>query len=149
MNQITFEKIIPRSMINEMEAVMKTMPQAEIPVTHHFSLGIYARAIYIPQGCTLVGKLHKYPQLNILAQGYLSCSVEDRIEQLTAVQIISSPAGTKRIAYAHEDSIWITVHSTEETDVDKIEQHFIAQTEEEYLEFIGKNKDQLLLDLEA
>lgn len=150
MNTLTFEKLIPREVVHKLEAVMKTMPnQVELPVSHHFSLGIYARALYIPQGCTLVGKLHKYPQLNILAKGTLSVSVEDKVNFLEAVQIISSPAGTKRVAYAHEDSIWITVHSTEETDVDKIEQHFIAQSEEEYLEFIGKSKEQLLLDLEA
>lgn len=150
MNTLTFEKLIPREVVHNLEAVMKIMPnQVELPVSHHFSLGIYARALYIPRDCTLVGKLHKYPQLNILAQGRLSCLIDNKIELMNAVQIISSPAGTKRVAYAHEDSIWITVHSTEETDVDKIEQHFIAQSEEEYLEFIGKSKEQLLLDLEA
>ena len=152
MSIISYEKLNPdrpvyREQVNKIEALMKQMPQVEIPVTHHFSLGLYARTIYIPAGATVVGKLHKYPQLNILAKGKLLVSVDDGINLLEAVKIISSPAGTKRIAHAVEDSIWITVHSTDETDLDKIEEHFIAQSEEEYLEFIQAN--QLTLPLEA
>jgi len=51
--------------------------------------------------------------------------------------------GTKRIAEALEDCVWITVHGTDETDVELIEKTFIAQTEQEYLEF--KNDSQLRL----
>ena len=158
-NAIHYEKVISeRDLLHALEDFGKSLPiiteeqathvdfgQIELTVKHDFSLGIYARTLYIPKGTVVVGKLHKYPQLNILAKGELSVSVENEIRRIDAVKIISSPAGTKRVAYAHEDSIWITIHHTFETDLEEIERHFIAQTEQEYLEFINAN--QLVLPL--
>ncbi len=126
------------------EAFMKQMPQLELKHFDHFSYGLYARELKIPKGCILVGKLHKYPQLNILAEGEIEVLVDGQVKYLKAPYVISSPAGTKRMARALEDTTWITIHATEETDVDKIEHEFIAQTEQEYIEFCNK---QLMLPL--
>ena len=38
--------------------------------------------------------------------------------------------GTKRIGYFHEDSSWITVHPTDETDLEIIEQQVIVPDDE-------------------
>lgn len=124
-----------RSKVNRAEAVMLTMPQVEMPVKHHFSQGVYARELFIPKGTVLTGKIHKYPQLNILSKGELSVLTEDGIKRVKAPFHVVSPAGTKRIAFAHEDSVWTTIHGTEENDLEKIENHFIAQSEQEYLDF--------------
>lgn len=106
----------------------------------HFSPGVYARELFIPKGATVVGKTHKYAQLNIMSAGELSVLTEDGVKRVKAPFIIVSPAGTKRVAYAHEDTVWVTIHGTDETDVDKIEAHFVAQTEAEYLAFCEQLK---------
>lgn len=124
-----------RERVNLAEAALKEMPQVEIPVKHHFSLDVYAREVYIPAGAICVGKLHKYQQLNILLKGEISVLVDDHVERLKAPYVLVSPAGTKRIVYAHDDCVWMTVHGTNEKDVQKIEDHFIAQDENEYLAF--------------
>lgn len=124
-----------RSKVFEAEALMLKMPQLELPVTHHFARGVYARELFIPKGTILTGKIHKYPQLNILSQGDISVLTEDGVKRVQAPFHIISPAGTKRIAYAHEDCVWTTIHGTEETDLEKIEDFFIAQSEVEYLDF--------------
>jgi len=124
-----------REKVFQAEEVMRTMPQVEMPVVHHFSKGVYARELHIPAGTILTGKIHKYPQLNILSKGEISVLTEEGVKRVSAPFHIVSPAGTKRIAYAHSDCVWTTVHGTEETDVDKIEAQFIAQTEVEYLDF--------------
>lgn len=124
-----------REKVQRAEAVMLTMPQLELPVKHHFSYGVYARELFIPKGTTLTGKIHKYEQLNILSQGEISVLTEEGVKRVKAPFHIVSPAGTKRIAYAHEDCVWTTVHGTDEKDLEKIESIFIAQTEQEYLEF--------------
>lgn len=41
--------------------------------------------------------------------------------------MISAP-GTKRAVIALEDTTWITVHVTNETDLEKIEDYVIAKT---------------------
>jgi hypothetical protein len=40
---------------------------------------------------------------------------------------ISAP-GTKRVVYAVEDTVWTTVHVSNETDLDKLETQLIAPT---------------------
>lgn len=124
-----------RDKVFALEEMMKEMPQLDIPVRHFFSLGVYAREIQIPKGAVITGKIHKFSQLNILSKGDMSVMTEDGVKRVQAPFTIVSPPGTKRVAYAHEDCVWTTIHGTEETDLDKIEQRFIAQDETEYLDF--------------
>lgn len=139
MSQVAIKSDTPevlRAKIYEMEdCIKRELPPVECPITHHFSDGIYAREMFIPKGTVLTGKIHKHTNLNIMSQGELSVLTEDGIKRVKAPFTIVSPPGTKRIAYAHEDTIWTTIHATEETDVDKIEHHFVAQDEQEYLEY--------------
>lgn len=118
--------------------MMKAMPQVELPIRHYFSEGVYAREITIPAGVTLAGKIHKFSQLNILSKGVISVLIGDEIKTIEAPFTIVSPPGTERIAFAHTDCIWTTVHGTNETDLEKIEEKFIAQDEQEYIEFCRK-----------
>ena len=122
----------------EAEKYLKTLPQRELKVEHDFSFGVYARILYIPRDTILTGKLHKYPQINLLRQGDISVLVGDKVKRLKAPFVVASPAGTKRIAYTHSDTIWITIHKTDLRDLVQIEQTFIAQDEQEYLEFINE-----------
>ncbi len=102
--------------------------QIEIPVKHHFSKGVYAREIRIPAGSLVVGKLHKFQNLNILSEGEISVLSIDGAERMKAPCTIVSSPGVKRLAYAHTDVVWTTIHGTEETNVDKIEDIFIAKS---------------------
>lgn len=124
-----------REKLERFESEMFKLGTIEIPVKHHFSQGVYAREITIPKGTVLTGKIHKYSQLNILSKGDISVLTEEGIKRVQAPFAIVSPPGTKRVAYAHEESVWTTVHGTEETDLEKIETHFIAQNNAEYLAF--------------
>ena len=129
-----------RDKVNALESMMRDLPQVDMPVTNHFSKGVpgrgvYARELFIPKGTVLTGKIHKYENLNVMLKGELSVLVGDKIVRVKAPFVIVSPPGTKRIAYAHEDTIWMTVHGTDETDMDKIENEFVAQSDVEYIEF--------------
>lgn len=128
-NPVSIEKV------ERLEKAMLEHEQIEIPVKHYFSKGVYAREITIPKDCILTGKIHKYSQLNILSKGEISVVTEEGVKRVKAPFTIVSPPGTKRAAYAHEECVWTTIHGTDETDIDVIEQKFIAQDNEEYLEF--------------
>ncbi len=129
------KELSTRDKVNALEAMMREMGPVEFPVTHHFGPGVYARELFIPKGSLIVGKIHKYPQINIMSCGDLSVLTEEGIQRVQAPFTIVSPAGTKRIAYAHEDTVWTTIHGTHETDLDKIESDLIAQNDQEYEEF--------------
>lgn len=119
------------------EKFLKQLPQRELRIEHDFSFGVYARVMYAPKDTLFVGKLHKYPQINLLRQGDLSVLVNGKIQRLKAPFAFGAPAGVKRIGYVHSDVIWVTIHGTHLKDLDEIENCFIAQDEQEYLNFIG------------
>lgn len=130
-----------RDKVNLVEAEMLKQPQIEIPVKHYFSQGVYAREIMIPAGAMITGKIHKFEQLNILSAGEMSVLTDDGVVRVKAPFTIVSPPGTKRIAITHSECVWTTIHGTDETDVDKIEAKFIAQSDEEYLAFAAQPKE--------
>lgn len=102
--------------------------EPECPLTHHFAPGAYGREIFIPKGSIVVGKIHKHAHLNILSQGSVSVLTEDGPLEFSAPRTWVSSPGTKRVVFAHTDVVWTTVHVTEETDLEKIEDAVIAKT---------------------
>lgn len=126
--------------INRIEYELRKGELLDLPLKHYFSEGVYAREMFIPKGTVVTGKIHKYTNLNIMSQGDLSVLTESGIVRVKAPFTIVSPPGTRRVAYAHEDTIWTTVHGCNETDIEEIERIFIAQTEEEYLAFCEQQK---------
>jgi hypothetical protein len=138
-----YSKLPTRDKVNALENLMKKADQVELKVEHIFSEGVYARKLFIPKGVMLTGKIHKYSQLNILLEGDISVLVGDEVKRIQPPFMVVSPPGTKRIAYAHEDTIWLTIHGTHETNLEIIEEKFIAQSEQEYLDFCGQNLEQL------
>jgi hypothetical protein len=136
MNDLSIRDEIFRK-VDALENSIQELPAVEIPVAHHFSKGVYAREIRIPKGTVLTGKIHKYANLNIMSQGDLSVLMEDgTVQRIKAPFTVVSPPGTRRVAYAHEDTIWTTIHGTDETDVDAIEMQFVAQTGDAYKLFL-------------
>lgn len=99
-----------------------------MPLKHTFAEGVYVREIFIPKGCVLTGKIHKHSHPNFLMRGEVVVVTENggREHLKAPLSMISAP-GTKRAIVALEDTVWITVHVTEETDLEKIEEYVIAK----------------------
>lgn len=117
-----------RDQIDLLEKALKQMPgQMEFTPVHHFSKGIYARELFIPAGTIIVGKIHKYENLNTVV-GDITVLTEEGVKRLTGYNTFTSPPGTKRVGYAHKDTVWMCVHATEETDLEKLEEELIAKT---------------------
>lgn len=129
-----------RKVVHRMEDVIRTGTPVECPVTHHFAHGTYGREMLMPKGTILTGKIHKFSQLNILSKGDVSVLLHDGWKRVKAGYHVVAPAGAKRLFYAHEDSVWTVIHATEETDVERIEETFIAQSEAEFLAFCEQQR---------
>ena len=117
-----------RERVLALEAEMMKLPQVDLEVKHHFSPGIYARELHIPAGIMLTGKIHRHEVLNIVSQGRLSVYKNGGLEEITGPCTFLSPRGTKRAGYVHEDTIWTTVHATDETDLELLEEEIIAKS---------------------
>ena len=114
----------------------------ECPLTHEFADGVYVRTIFIPKGTIIVGKIHRHAHPNFLMKGEVTVVTENGgVQRLKAPVSMISGAGTKRVVFTHEDTVWTTIHVTEETDLEKIEEAVIAKTFEEF-----EAQDRLSLD---
>jgi len=131
-------EIATRRMLERLETEIAAMPQLDIPVRHYFGPGIYAREITIPAGVVLTGKIHKYAHINIISKGEISVLTENGVKRIRAPFTMVSPPGTKRAGFAHEETVWTTIHGTDETDLEKLEAHFIAKDCADYLEHVAR-----------
>lgn len=124
-----------REQILNLESALSKMPGAVIgdsdamPLKHSFADGMYVREIFIPKGFVLTGKIHRHSHPNFLMSGEVIVVTENggRERLKGPLSMISSP-GTKRAIVALEDTVWITVHATNETDLEKIEDYVIAKS---------------------
>lgn len=112
--------------IQRFEHQLRALPQIDIETTHHFAEGLYGREIFIPAGTVLTGKVHRGEHLNFLMKGDITVWTDEGMKRLKAPAIIKSRPGTKRVGYAHEDTIWVTVHASRETDLEKLEAELIV-----------------------
>ena len=123
-----------RAYIDTVRDVQKQLSESpdviDVPVQHHFAPGVYMRQMDAAAGTLVVSKMHRTEHMNILLKGSLTVATENGIELLKAPCVLKSMPGTKRIGYFHEDSSWITIHPTSDTDLEKIEQQVIVPDSE-------------------
>lgn len=128
-----FDDPTVRGKIDRLESMMKQSDgKVELGPVHYFAKGLYAREIRIPKGTLLTGKIHKHEHLNIISQGEISVLTENGPQRIKAPCTIISQPGTKRVGYAHEDTVWTTIHATDETEVEKIDNALVVDTYEQY-----------------
>jgi quercetin dioxygenase-like cupin family protein len=113
--------------VDRLAAAMRQMQQADIPVTHRFLDGIYVREVFMPRGAIVVGKIHKQEHIAIISKGRATVLTEDGLKEIKAPYTFKSPPGVRRALVIHEDMIWTTVHRSDETDLDKLEDQLIAK----------------------
>ncbi len=97
-----------------------------VPVTHHFTPGLYAREIFMPARSIVVSRIHKTEHPFVVSKG--RCYVYN--EKGEAVEIVApyfgvTMPGTRRVLYMIEDTVWTTFHPTDLTDVREIEAEII------------------------
>jgi len=116
----------PAINVRRLQAAMAQMPQVELETEHYFADGMYCRVVPRKAGTVIVGKVHKREHFYMVVKGAVAV-VQDGAERKVyqAPSIIVSKPGTKRAVVALEDSVCLTVHRTDETDLAKIEAELI------------------------
>ena len=121
-------------LISSIEEKCKKFEQVKCEIEHIFSDGIYSRIMKVPAGTFVIGKRHRFKTLNIMTKGKAIIHTGDnnKAKEISAPCTFVSEPLSRKMAFFIEDSEWMNVHPTEETDVDRIEELFIMP-EEEYL----------------
>lgn len=125
-----------REAITAVEKIILSASQIDCPVKHHFSPGVYIREMTIPEGTVLTGKIHKTEHLCIMC-GDLELAQDGLSERLIGFHVLESKVGAKRLGLAHKDTVFTTVHATNETDIKTLEKELFCDTFEEFDKFIG------------
>lgn len=142
--QVSFH-VPERVRVERLEDVLAKFPQADCPVWHHFAPGLYARRMLIRKGTVLTGAVHKTEHLCIVS-GDIEVTTDEGVKRITDTQaILTSKPGAKRAGYAYEDTIWTTVHATDETNLDKLVEELTESTNQELLG--GPENKQLIANM--
>lgn len=114
-----------RQVVEALQREMLKLPQIELETSHLFADGMYARVLPRPAGCLIVGKVHKREHFYICAKGKVRVTTDAGVRDIEAGTVLISQPGTKRAVLALEDSICLTIHRTDKTDLDEIEAEII------------------------
>lgn len=98
------------------------------PLTHIVCNNVYIRQITLPKGALLTGKVHNYDHTSIISKGDVSVLTNEGMTRIKASSTWSSKAGTKRLIYVHEETIWATIHKTKYTKIADIEDELVHQS---------------------
>ena len=121
-----------RGRMLSLEATMRKMPDAlegdsACPLRHRFGDSCYIREITMPKGMLIVSRLHKITHPYFVLKGDVSVLTEGGVVRIKAPYSGITNAGTKRVLYIHEDTVWTTVHVTKHRNLEKIENQIIAK----------------------
>lgn len=129
MSEILVQNVPSREQIDRLQAEMVKMPQVELQTEHFFVPGMYCRRVFRPAGTLIVGKIHKQPHFFLCASGEIIAWTEKGMRKLQAGDVVECKPGTKRVTLATQDSVGITIHKTDETDLEKIEVELVEPDE--------------------
>jgi hypothetical protein len=125
LNELLENKPVTRDQIDRLQAQMVNMPQLELQTEHYFVPGMYCRKVFRPAGALIVGKVHKQPHFFLCAKGEIIAWTESGMKRLQAGDVVECKPGTKRVTLAVEDSIGVTIHKTDKTDLDEMEAELV------------------------
>jgi hypothetical protein len=93
---------------NKAATVPGVLGKNPFPLAHSFADGLYIREIFIPNDS----------YVNFVVSGDMSVITAEGVKRIIGPQMIVSPAGTQRVGYSHEDTIWVTVHKNPDNEKD-------------------------------
>tara|TARA_B100000941_G_C28272752_1_gene432357 strand:- start:148 stop:651 length:504 start_codon:yes stop_codon:yes gene_type:complete len=108
---------------------------------HFFGDGIYVREMHMKKGQLGFSAIHKHKYAFFLLSGILQSSKEDGVEEFIAPCYVISPRGAKRVVYAVEDCVIVTVHAnpTNTTDLEEIEKNNVVFNWKDYEKYLKDN----------
>lgn len=108
--------------------MLDLFPRRDFETRHDFTPGLYARTIHMPAGSLLTSKIHKTEHQFVILVGSISVwTNHEGSVTLHAPYHGKTLPGTRRILFAHTDTVWTTFHPTMETDPEKLEEELIQK----------------------
>ncbi len=94
---------------------------------HQFINGLYVRMVRLPAGMTFTTKIHKKKHPFFLMSGRCRVITDKGFEIMEGPMMGVTEPGTKRLMYIEEEVVWYTVHRTDKTNPQDVEDEVIAK----------------------
>lgn len=130
--------------IFDLENEILDLPQLSLEPVHYFAKGLYARELFIPKGTILTGKIHLKEHLCIVPYGDISVANDGETKRIQGYATFVGTPGGKRAGYAHEDTLWIAIHATENVTVEECEEELVTNDYDRFLQVLEEQKKCLL-----
>jgi hypothetical protein len=129
MNEIEELRPVSREQVMQLERAMLTLPDQidrEDITSHYFADGVYLRELFMPAGMVVIGAIHRTKHITIVASGTVMITTDRGVETIVGPAVFVSEIGAKKAILALTDATLMNPHPTDETDLAKIEEKFIA-----------------------
>lgn len=113
--------------VRALEAHLIGQPQINLHTQHVVHGGMCCRHGFIPAGTLLTGALTNCDNICVV-MGDITVTTDDGVQRLTGVHVLAAKAGAKRAGVAHADTFWATIHRTDLTDVQAIEDEMTSES---------------------
>jgi len=100
----------------------------ECPLQHNFAPGAYLREMFMPAGTFVIGHEHLTEHFNIVLSGRARVMMDGQIHEITGPSVFVSKPGVRKVLFIYEDMRWCTLHPTEETDLEILENLLINKS---------------------
>lgn len=128
-NELEIIDAIAQSKYDALTDALLKLPQVDLQTTHVIAGGLYARTIKIPAGVVLTGAIHKKDHIDIM-QGDVTVTTHEGTRRLTGHHVFETKAGLGRAGFAHTETLWTTICTTELTELSEIENELVANPEQ-------------------
>ncbi len=116
--------------------------QEAMPLKHHIKDGIYTREIFMPKGMLVLSFIHKVNHPSFFLSGEMSILTDKaEVKRIKAPMVVQTEIGTQRVAYMHEDCVWVCTYRTDAKTVEEAEKELFTEDYKELpVSVIKKNK---------
>lgn len=126
---------IAAQQVDVLQYMMGKLPEAELPLKHRFTPGLYTREIFMPAGSLVISRIHKTTHPYVVTQGRAMVWTEEGgVVEIVAPHVGITEPGTRRVLFIKEDCRWLTFHPTTETDLDKLQAELTDTPDVSYVE---------------
>jgi quercetin dioxygenase-like cupin family protein len=82
----------------------------------------------MPKGSLVVGHEHKTEHFNIVLSGHASVMMNGEVQEIRGPSIFVSKAGVRKVLLIHETMIWATIHPTNETNLEVLDEQLVTKS---------------------
>ena len=129
MNAVAEQRGLATDKINALYKDLLTRPQTDCPVTHHFGPSLYIREVVMPAGTVVVGKPHKTDHMCNMISGRMIVVNEDGEKMEVAAPAVFMAKKGRKTAYIIETVRFQNIFSTTETDIEKLENMLVDNSQ--------------------